>query len=162
MPPFRVIEAEEAGPGALGILIPPGARTLVILRPRALAWDLLLLRGYTPQVPVISLWEVPRAQGPALAEQLRLALEASAAAESVRVFTAAASVGTTYRVLARVGPYHLVVCPCEPGRPYRPLVFPSEADARVAAARVAAVLTPGPEANQELYLNTRYFARSDG
>src|SRR5262245_63950954 len=42
---FRRVEAEQAGPAALGILIPPSRRTFVILRPRALPWDLLLCHG---------------------------------------------------------------------------------------------------------------------
>ena len=44
MPAFRRVEGSQAGPSALGILVPPGARTLVILRPRALEWDLLPLQ----------------------------------------------------------------------------------------------------------------------
>src|SRR5438309_393958 len=41
---FRRVEADQAGPAALGILVPPSKRTFVILRPRSLAWDLVLLR----------------------------------------------------------------------------------------------------------------------
>lgn len=162
MPPFRLVEGEEAGPHALGVLVPPGARTLVILRPRSLAWDLLLLRGYTPQAPVISFWEVARAQAPALADQVRRAIESSASADGVHVFPVTVPDGLAHRVLARIGPYHLILCPREPGRPYRPLDFANEADARDAIGRIALLLTPGANANQELYLNTRHFARSGG
>ena len=41
---LRRVEGDRAGPDALGILVPPARRTFVILRPRALPWDLLLLR----------------------------------------------------------------------------------------------------------------------
>ena len=44
MCPLRRVEDHRAGPSALGILVPPGRRTFLILRPRALSWDLLLLR----------------------------------------------------------------------------------------------------------------------
>ena len=45
MSPLRRVEAGRAGPGALGILVPPGRPTVLILRPRALPWDLLLVRA---------------------------------------------------------------------------------------------------------------------
>src|ERR1700730_5167165 len=45
MSPLRRVLGDRAGPTAVGILVPPGPRTVVILRPRALAWDLLLVRG---------------------------------------------------------------------------------------------------------------------
>ena len=43
MAPFRHVEGNQAGPNALGILLPPGRRTLVVVRPRSLAWDLIPL-----------------------------------------------------------------------------------------------------------------------
>src|SRR5207302_3778230 len=42
MCPLRRVEDAHAGPHAVGILVPPGRRTVVIVRPRALIWDLLL------------------------------------------------------------------------------------------------------------------------
>ena len=44
MCPLRRVEDHHAGPSALGILVPPGRRTFLIVRPRSLPWDLLLLR----------------------------------------------------------------------------------------------------------------------
>ena len=44
MPAFRRVDARQAGADALGILVPQGTRTVVILRPRSLAWDLLPLK----------------------------------------------------------------------------------------------------------------------
>jgi hypothetical protein len=41
MPAFCRVDAQRAGPAALGILVPPGDKTLVVLRPRGLEWDLL-------------------------------------------------------------------------------------------------------------------------
>ncbi|MGH9676480.1 MAG: hypothetical protein ACRD36_05205, partial [Candidatus Acidiferrum sp.] len=41
---FQRVDAGEAGPSALGILIPPGRRTILIVRPRHLEFDLVLMR----------------------------------------------------------------------------------------------------------------------
>ena len=45
MPAFRRVEPHQAGARALGILVPPGPKTVVILRPRGLDWDLLPRAG---------------------------------------------------------------------------------------------------------------------
>ncbi len=45
---FRRVEGEEAGPDALGILVPPGKRTFVILRPRLRAAILHTLPPIAP------------------------------------------------------------------------------------------------------------------
>ena len=45
MAALRRVSDEMAGPGAVGLLLPPGARTVLIVRPRTLAWDLLLMRS---------------------------------------------------------------------------------------------------------------------
>ena len=42
---LRRVTGEEAGPAALGVLLPPGRQTFLILRPRGLTWDMLLLRS---------------------------------------------------------------------------------------------------------------------
>src|SRR5271166_2661962 len=44
MPAFRRVDAQSASTSALGILVPPGINTVVILRPRGLDWDLLPAR----------------------------------------------------------------------------------------------------------------------
>src|SRR5262245_34084116 len=45
MCPLRRVSDQQAGPGALGILLPPGERTVLIVRPRSLPLDLLLVQG---------------------------------------------------------------------------------------------------------------------
>ncbi len=45
MCPFRRVEGEQAGPSALGVLVPPSHRTVLILRPRTLTWDLVLAQA---------------------------------------------------------------------------------------------------------------------
>src|SRR4051812_30526274 len=42
--PLRRVEARSASPAATGILVPPGMRTFVVVRPRGMTWDLLPVR----------------------------------------------------------------------------------------------------------------------
>src|SRR5260221_10331806 len=60
MPPFRTVHARGAGPTALGILVPPGNRTVVVVRPRALAVDLVMLRPSTPGTSDAGFFEASR------------------------------------------------------------------------------------------------------
>jgi hypothetical protein len=143
---FRRVEGELAGPSALGILVPPGRRTFVILRPRALPWDLLLLRGDG------SALELAHDEASAAAQALYRALREGAVAVEPGPDPAG------WRVRARVGAFALLACPREPGRPYRPLLCP-EAEAIRSAAALAAVLCPAPGAEQEVYFNVRFFER---
>ena len=139
---FRKVEAEQAGPAALGILIPPAKRTFVILRPRALPWDLLLCRGAED----LTFAELSHDEASAAAQGLFRALrEGAAAVEEVT-----APEGTRLRVT--VAHFTLVACPRVPGRPYAPL-----AGGGAARAALAALLAPAGE--QEVYFNTRFFER---
>src|SRR5713101_6464754 len=61
--PFRQVEASGAGPEALGLLLPPGRRTLVLLRPRSLDWDLVPVRPDETAGPQTLFWEVDRNEG---------------------------------------------------------------------------------------------------
>ena len=135
---FRRVEADEAGPTALGILIPPAQRTFLILRPRALAFDLLLCRGAAdPTFHALS------------------HAEASAAAQSLYrgLRDGLARVESAHHLLAHVGPLSFVACARVEGQPYTPLApHPAEADA------LAGYLSPAGE--QEVYFNTRFFERS--
>jgi hypothetical protein len=135
---FRRVEADQAGPAALGILIPPAQRTFVILRPRALAFDLLLCRG---------------AGDPAFHSLGHV--EASAAAQSVYrgLREGLARVESGGHLLAHVGPLCFVACERVEGRPYVPLA-PGPAD----AVALEGYLCPAGE--QEVYFNTRFFERA--
>jgi hypothetical protein len=139
--------------------VPPGRRTLLIVRPRALAWDLVIVHSSRKTGPTTSFREFGRDEALAASEGLYLALEAWTAGGPGCVEAAAAPGGAGYVVRAEVGIFPLVACPREPGRPYRPLLFPDEDEAREAAATVAATLRPGAGAEREVYFNTRHFAR---
>ncbi|HEV3262786.1 MAG TPA: hypothetical protein VG013_38475 [Gemmataceae bacterium] len=158
MPVFREVEGERAGPEALGILVPPGRRTLVIVRPRALDCDLIPVdasgNGHDTK-----LWEVGRHQAAELVRHLHHALEEDASRRAGRVEAMASPSGEGYRVLAAIGPFTLIACHRRPGQPYQPLVLATVEEARQRAERIAAVLCPTVPGGQELYFNTRQFAR---
>jgi hypothetical protein len=151
---FRRVEGELAGPVALGILIPPGRRTFVILRPRALPWDLLLLR----EAGGIAFHELAHDEASAAAQGIYRALRACAAGGQGPTTEVLADEEGDYRLRASIGPFALLACPRVPGQPYRPLRCP-EAEARAAAGAILAVLSPPGGTEQELYFNTRFFER---
>jgi hypothetical protein len=137
---FRRVEAEHAGPEALGILVPPGKRTFVILRPRALPWDAVLCRS----ADELTFAQLAHDEASAAAQGLYRALRDG---EEVKV-----GIGACVYVV--VGSFVLVACPRVPGQPYTPL---SPFTAPDAASRLAAVLDP--EGERELYFNVRHFER---
>ena len=138
---FQRVEAEQAGPAALGILIPPAQRTFVILRPRAMAFDLLLCRSAADP----SFHALSHAEASTSAQSLYRGL---------REGLARVEAGGYLR--AHVGQQTFVACARVEGLPYTPLALdPEEAD--VLAARLAGFLSPAGE--QEVYFNTRFFER---
>ena len=155
MTAFRRVEGRDAGPDALGVLAPPGRRTFLILRPRALPWDLVLLRPGDAAV----FHEMERDEAAAKAESLARALEAWSDGALGCVEAAAAPQGDGAWLYAHVGRFSLLLCPRVPGRPYEAERFADAGAARVAVADLTAVLRPPAGARQELYFNTRYFGR---
>jgi hypothetical protein len=139
MAAFRRVEAERAGPDALGILVPPARRTFIILRPRALPWDLLLCRGADD----LTFRDLAHDEASAAAQGLFRALREAPARVEV--------VADAVRVLA--GAFALVACPRQPGRPYAPLAGASAE----AVARLLAALCPPPGEEREVYFNMRHF-----
>jgi hypothetical protein len=155
MSPFRCVEGRDAGPAALGVLAPPGRRTFVILRPRALPWDLVLLRPAHPSV----FHELDRDEAAEAARELARALADWAAGGPGRVETPDAPQGTGVWLRVHAGPFALLLCPRSPGRPYEAERFADREAARAAAENLATYLHPPPGAEQELYFNTRHFTR---
>jgi hypothetical protein len=154
MCPLRRVEGRQAGPSALGILAPPGRRTFLVLRPRALSWDLLLLRPGS----LNTFREVPFAQAGRLAHELLQALRYWSQGASGRVEEVACPEGGGFWVRVCVGPFTLLACDRQPGRPYQPWMFPDVDTALSAAAQLRGVLRPPANIEQEVYLNTLYFA----
>jgi hypothetical protein len=150
MCPFRRVGGEEAGPAALGILVPPARRTVLIVRPRTLVWDLVLAQ------PGGGFREMSREEAEHVAHQFAAALEASVGGIVEPVYSLDAG-GSWLRV--RIGNYTLTVCARVPGEPYKPQLFPDPHAARVAAEALSALLLSPPAAEQELYVNTHHFTR---
>jgi hypothetical protein len=158
MPAFRRVADDQAGPAALGLLVPPGRRTLVIVRPRALPWDLLVVRQSRQTGPTTAPRDFGWEEALAATEGLALALEAWAAGGPGRVEGPAAP-GGGFLVRAEAGIFPLLAYPRRPGQPYLPAVFAEHDEAGRAAAALLAVLCPAADAGQELYFNLRHFAR---
>ncbi len=154
MCPLRRVEGPVAGPTALGILVPPGRRTVLILRPRALSWDLLLLRPNS----INTFHEVPNAEADRLAHEMLQALRRWSEGASGHVEEVACPDGGGFWVRVRVGPFALLACGRRPGQPYQPLTFPDVDTALSAAVQMRKILRPPDEVIQEVYLNTVHFA----
>lgn len=157
MSPFRQVTPSQAGPEALGILLPPGRQTLVLLRPRPLEWDLVPLRPDETEPSESPFWEVERDEGTRLASELHGALEEWSRGGLGRVEPVPAPGGKGYQVRVGIGRFVLVACDRVPGAPYKPAVFASVNQALTAAEGIASVLCPGAEAGQEMYINTENF-----
>lgn len=149
MCPFRRVEGAQAGPSALGVLVPPSRRTVLILRPRTLVWDLVLAQsggGFR---------EMTREVAEHLAHQVAAALEAEGG--HVEAVYSLDQGGSWLRV--RIGSYALTVCTRQPGQPYQAHLFLDVERVRAAVEALTVLLRPPPEVVQELYLNTRNFTR---
>jgi hypothetical protein len=155
---LRRVEAERASASALGILVPPGRRTFLIVRPRSLTCDLLLLQAAEGTVFRV----LSQPEGQDLSRELYRLLDAGPAlapSGGKRVELVAAADGKGLCLRVRVGALHLLACPRRPGTPYEPLVLTDETEARAVAARLEAILWPHPGVDQELYFNTRHFGQ---
>ncbi len=155
--PLRRVEPREAGPAAVGILLPPGPRAVLIVRPRPVAWDLLLVRtgaGGESGTPFLHL--EPQ-EGRAMAEGLLRALERWTEGRPGRVQAAFAADGAGYWVQAEIGAFPLIACERHPGQPYRPAAFATVMAAEQAAVAITAALHPADGSGPEVYLNARHF-----
>jgi hypothetical protein len=153
MCPLRRVEDHRAGPSALGILVPPGRRTFLIVRPRSLAWDLLLVRPDTAS----TFHELPHREAGRLAHELYQALRHWSGSASGHIEDVACPEGRGFWVRVRVGPFALLACGRRPGQPYQPLIFADAEAALTAAGQLRRVLHPPAEVEQEVYLNTLHF-----
>jgi hypothetical protein len=158
MAAFRRVKGDQAGPDALGILIPPGRRTIVIVRPRSLSWDLL------PLCPgggssATAFFEIGPGEAAEMARELRQVFEQGAGSNPIRAEPLTASAGAGYEVRAAIGSWSWIACQRAPGQPYRSAVFSSLDEALDVARSLGAVLCPNEGANQQLYFNTHHFSR---
>jgi hypothetical protein len=159
MSPFRCLDGSDAGPEAVGILVPPSRRTLVLLRPRAVEYDLVPVRSPGGNGARSLFAEMDHAAASRASQELFRALEAWAGGGPGQVEPVPTSGGEGFVVEARVGTFALLACPRRPGQAYQPAVFPGIEEARDLAARLQGILCPPPGTTRELYFNTRSFSR---
>jgi hypothetical protein len=157
MSALRLVADDRAGPAAVGILVPPSRRTFLIVRPRSLPLDLLVLA----ESAGTAFREFEREQASRAAEALFDLLAEWSGSNPVRVecAPAAGDAADAFYLRVQVGPFHLLACDRRPGHPYVPLAFADFASARSTAERVTRLLCPPPGSDQEVYLNTRNFQR---
>lgn len=155
MAALRRVADERAGPEAVGILLPPGKRTVLIVRPRALEWDLLLVDG----VAGSTFRELTREEAPGVADAFYRALERWSRGGPGTVQAVACTDRPGYQLWLDLEDYAMVACARVPGQPYQPLIIAEEQPARIAAARIGVALRPPANGEREVYCNTRNFAR---
>jgi hypothetical protein len=146
---YAHVEANAAGPLALGILVPPAKRTFVILRPRALAIDLVVCRSTEDHRFSDYAHDEAAAAAQALWRELR---------------TWDGTTGLTLlagHACLQLGPFTLVACRRDPGQPYAPLeARPADLVALEEAIGPVVDLGSGSPLGREVYFNMRHFERS--
>jgi hypothetical protein len=158
MPPFRRVDARQAVPTALGILVPPGRRTCVVLRPRPLEWDLLPLQQGMEQVQPAVFAAFEREEAAVVARRVQQALERGAGAGPNPLEVVCSVPGAAYGVCARIESGLWIACQRAVGKVYQPAFFPSAQETEVVAAQLTPFLWPGRDAGQEYYFNTQAFS----
>jgi len=151
---FKRIDPKHAGPDSLGILIPPGARTLVIVRPRALDWDLLPAQWDGDHAHAPQFCTFARDEAVAVARQLIDELQTSL---SNPLGTFGNSDGTCVQIWLRMNEHVWVVCRRQLGCGYEPMIFSSHEEATLAAESLASVVWPAGNSIQTYYFNTQAF-----
>jgi hypothetical protein len=159
MPAYRRVDARQAGAAALGILVPPGPRTIVILRPRALEWDLLPLEPGKEQMRPAYFCAFSRDEAAAVARHVQEALARGAGHDPNPVEIVCSAPGQRYGVCARLGRYLWIACRRAAGQAYEPTFCPSLEEAGALAVRLTPLLWPQADAGQEYYFNTQAFSR---
>jgi len=160
MPAFRRVDAQRAGASALGILVPPGRKTVVILRPRGLEWDLLPARWAGDAEAAPEFCQFGRDEGALVARRFQQFLEEAVPAGKNPVETFGNRMGQEFQIWVRTREYVWILCRRLPGQPYEPLVFASHEEAENIGRRLESFFHPAQDANQEYYFNTQNFIGS--
>jgi hypothetical protein len=131
---------------------------LIVLRPRALDVDLVLLRPDADEGTGSGFMEMTRQQAGVDAQKLAQALVnwANGGSGCVEVVPADED---RFWVRVDVETFALLACARLPGQPYAPKLFGTFEEAERVADALRAVLCPSADANQELYTNLSQFGR---
>lgn len=130
----------------------------MIVRPRALAFDLLPARwdGDTSRAPEFCGFTRDEAAG--VARRFIEALEAAVAVGVNPVQTFGDAQQACLQIWLRTDELVWIVCPRTPGQSYRPAVYGTPQVATDEAERLAAFVWPAADATQEYYFNTQGFS----
>jgi hypothetical protein len=158
MSAFRRVDAGKAGLSALGILVPPGEQTTVIVRPRPLLWDLLPAHWNGDSAAPPSFCRFGREEAAAVARRLLAALETCVAAGCNPIESFGDATGRHLQIWLRTTEFFWIVCGRVPGQAYSPVAFASRTEVEQAAQQLVPFVWPGPGAGQEIYFNTQLFA----
>jgi hypothetical protein len=155
---FHRVEPQQAGPNALGVLVPHGVKTLVIVRPRSLPWDLLPAkwngeRGQPPQFCTFT-----RDEAANVARQFIKALEAAVAQDINPLESFGDAQQQTCGIWLRADEFFWIVCRRAQGEAYQPMTFASPEEAAKAAEQLTAAVWPAENVVQEYYFNTQNFS----
>jgi hypothetical protein len=154
--PLRRVDARLATAVAVGILVPPGPRTFVVVRPRGMTWDLLPVRwDGDPKLPP-AFASFDRDEAAHVARQLAKTLEERDAAGDCPLETLGHE--PAFQVWLRDAALNWLLCERIPGQAYRPLIFPTLAAAQSAAGVLMPFVHPGPRRVQDYYFNTQNFS----
>jgi hypothetical protein len=107
--------------------------------------------------PEFCFWQMTRSESAPLATQIQQVLDGWSAEGVVEIACGTREFHAAVGVIAEIGTFEFVVCARSPGKPYVPVAFESIREAQQEAGRLAALLCPGADANQEYYLNTNQF-----
>ncbi|HZZ81720.1 MAG TPA: hypothetical protein VFE62_24680 [Gemmataceae bacterium] len=155
---LKRVEPRHAGPKALGILVPHGTRTLVIVRPRALEWDLLPARWDGDSTHAPEFCAFGRDEAAAAARRLVRILESAVERGVNPLQTCSDAARTSFQIWLRTEEFIWIACRRTPGRSYQPALFDALEEATCAAEAIAAVVWPGAGVTQEYYFNTQNFS----
>jgi hypothetical protein len=158
MSAFRRVDARKAGPEALGILVPPGTTSVVILRPRSLEWDLLPLAPGLEHVQPAVFATCGRDAAAGLARRVQLALESAVGREPHPLEVVCSAPDVAYGVCARIEGRLWIVCGRAGGQAYQPLLCPSPVEADGVVQRLLPYLWPKAGSGREYYFNTQAFS----
>ena len=149
---FQRVEPQHGGAAALAVLIPHGAKTLVILRPRAWAFDLLPARWEHGRVPEFC--DFTRDEAAHVARRLIAALEAAAGGDNpVQTFGAADR--ECFQIWLRAADFVWIACRRAPGQAYQPLILSTRHEAIALAEQLTAFVWPQGDTHQQYYFNTQ-------
>jgi len=153
MCPLRRVTDTEAGPDAVGLLLPPGRLTWMIVRPRSLACDLLLVQSAADS----AFRPLSRDEATIVAQKVYRALERWINQGDGEAAAIETSGGTTFWLRVRMGSFFFLACPRQPGQPYQPQAYADRDAAQAASRELARALCPSADVEREIYFNIRHF-----